>query len=88
MVKVKNLQGTGRDRCDCNCTSWLEHWKNISNKSPSHCGRISCNAIPVCGGHVKKVAPEMTQYIIPLCYSCNNQRDLEFYALEEELVRA
>lgn len=92
MIKVKNLKGTSDRIPTCKCKTWLEHWQvNYGYSSNGYCE--CCNNFVgthnLVGGHVKKVGSyDMNQYIVPICYSCNNQEDKEFYVDEDKLVSA
>lgn len=80
IIKVKNLNGT-KDK-DCRCGSWLEHWKNFSGNAglPTNCANIRCSGTDLVGGHVKKVdSVDNATYIAPICKTCNNTKDLEFF---------
>lgn len=70
MPRVKNLNGTAHK--SCNCSSWLAHWKKYSGSFLWGCSTLNCANEAEVGAHVKKTN-EMTNYIIPLCRSCNNK---------------
>lgn len=70
-MRVKNINGTSQNTC--NCGSWLYHWKNFSGQAlPAYCPRESCTGKPEVGAHVQKDTPsDNSWYIIPLCTGCN-----------------
>jgi hypothetical protein len=73
----KNKKGTGKRSCECG--SWKQHWLNLSGKSwPSKCSIEKCSNPPEVGGHIVQVGGGQEQ-IVPLCDSCNSNRDNTFY---------
>lgn len=73
MAIVKNLKGTSDKKC--NCGSWLEHWERFTNSKTTTCSVLGCFSNNIVGGHVQKVGPDNTHYIIPLCQSHNMSSD-------------
>lgn len=72
-MKVKNINGTSRNTC--NCGSWLNHWKNYSRQSLSnYCSEKSCTKKPEVGAHVQKDSlSDSNWYIVPFCYTHNGE---------------
>jgi hypothetical protein len=70
-VKVKNINGTSPNTC--NCGSWLDHWIKFSGQElPQYCSELSCVAKPELGAHVQKnSSSDRNWYIIPLCAKHN-----------------
>lgn len=69
----KNKNGTSERTCKCG--SWENHWKNFSKRDwPYYCSKEGCINRATLGAHVinSKVNGE---YIVPLCYSCNQLED-------------
>lgn len=96
---VKNLNGTGKNFSypTCGCNSWIDHW--MKNKYPNPTVKYSkyscrgCQSIKplseLVGAHVLKINDEdKKKYIIPLCSSCNNTKNKEFYVNSSDLVLA
>lgn len=73
-MKVKNINGTSSNLC--NCGSWLEHWGNYSNQSlPTYCPEKNCINKPEVGAHVQKYdSTDSSWYIIPLCRIHNGKK--------------
>ena len=69
--KVINMIDTSDD--ECNCPSWLQHWKNYTNVSTEvRCSNVSCRNIAEVGAHINLTADKNSiPYIIPLCRACN-----------------
>ena len=70
-MKIKNINGTSDN--NCNCGSWIEHWKKFSGQSTDYCQANNCtNKSPV-GAHVQKGGGSTDQswYIYPLCATHN-----------------
>lgn len=76
-MKVKNLNGTG-EKIPSGCSSWLEFWEEKTEKKAITCSNEACKGLAEVGGHVKYVGGTNKEYIVPICHSCNNTKDLEF----------
>lgn len=76
-MKVKNLNGTG-EKIPQGYSSWLEFWEKKAGKKANVCSNMTCTGSAEVGGHVKLVGGTNKEYIVPICYSCNNKKDLEF----------
>lgn len=89
VVKVKNLNGTSDKTPSCGCSSWIEHWMNNKpNLSVTKC-RACGDSDTLLGGHVKIMdCEDRREYIIPICSSCNNTKDKEFFTDLQNLVLA
>ena len=91
MIKVKNLNGTGDKNCSCpKSNSWLDHWKiqkAWKEKEAPKCAAFDCDSPAEYGAHVKKSGPDKTNYIVPLCPSCNKRKE-EFHVPERMLASA
>lgn len=70
-MKVKNLNGTSKNKCKC--PGWLEHWRNFGGKMPhSRCAEQSCQNGQEVGAHVQIAeGTDSTWYIVPLCTAHN-----------------
>jgi hypothetical protein len=70
-MKVKNVNGTGSNKC--NCASWLQHWVDFSGQALStFCSEGKCTAKPEVGAHVQKDSDlDNNWYIVPLCKGHN-----------------
>ncbi len=74
MPKVKNINGTSNN--NCNCGNWISHWKIYSNMHPEFCSVKSCIAkYNLVGAHVQKTTDDYNWYIIPLCQTHNMSKD-------------
>lgn len=71
MAKVKNINGTSKN--NCNCGSWLQHWKNYSGQNAEYCSEKLClEKAELVGAHVQKSdSKDMSWFIIPLCKTHN-----------------
>ncbi len=70
-MKVKNINGTAKN--NCNCGSWLQHWKNYSGQTATQCRAIGCSRTDLLGAHVQKdVYYDSRWYIVPLCSAHNH----------------
>ena len=86
-IKVKNKKGTGDNSPPPGYSSWLDFWEKKKGKNADTCEVRGCSGAPDLGGHVIKSGQGPKEYIVPLCYSCNNKPDNEeFEAWEGDLV--
>lgn len=94
-MKVKNLNGSGEQfpKPVCGCQSWIIHW-NINryprkDKKAGFCRGCGSKITNLVGGHVVKIGvDDRCRYIVPLCSSCNNTKNMEFEAKDSDLVSA
>lgn len=86
LVTVKNSH---RDHPD---SGWLNKWKKykgISEWADVTCANINCDNIAKHGGHVIRSADvSKKEYVVPLCVSCNETKNLEFDVNKEDMVLA
>jgi len=65
----------------------LNFWEKAKGKKASICEAKGCIGNPDVGGHMIKSGEGSKEYILPMCYSCNNKPDDEvFQAWESDLV--
>lgn len=89
---VKNLNGTSDNQCKCG--SWIKHYAQFSDFDEMKillCSVIDCKNPSLIGGHVQKVNDENNHwYIVPLCKTCNGNKnhDFEIYQNDEGLASA
>ena len=68
MVQVKNVKGTAQED---KYIIWIEGYKRLQNV-PKCCPACGTSRNDLVGAHVYKVGNPATQYIVPLCPTCNN----------------
>lgn len=86
-IEVKNKKGTADNPPPSGYKSWLEFWEKTKGKTATKCEVLLCNGRPDVGGHVIKNGEGAKEYILPMCYSCNNKSENEiFKAWENDLV--
>jgi len=86
-IDVKNKKGTAGNTPPSGYTSWLDFWEKKKGTKATTCEVRSCNGSADLGGHVIKAGEGGKEYILPMCYSCNNKPDGEvFQAWESDLV--
>lgn len=86
-IDVKNKNGTADKNPPTGYSSWLDFWEKKKSKKADICEVKNCNGNPDVGGHVIKSGESGKEYILPMCYSCNNRPDGEiFQAWEGDLV--
>ena len=86
-IDVKNKKGTADKNPPAGYSSWLEFWEKKKQKKATECEVMLCKGTPDLGGHVIKAGEGSKEYILPMCYSCNNKPENEvFKAWESDLV--
>jgi hypothetical protein len=80
-ILVINLKGTSWKNCSCG--SWIKHWEKFSGEIADECSVEGCNEPAVLGAHIKfhdtlvkpKDGEDLSNkhFIVPMCYSHNNQ---------------
>ncbi len=86
-IEVKNKKNTSDKEPPAGYTSWVEFWEKKKGIKAVNCEVKSCSGKAEVGGHVIKVGEGPKEYILPMCYTCNNKPDDEvFKAWESDLV--
>ena len=86
-IKVRNKKGTASNNPPYGYSSWLDFWEKIKGKNTTACEVLSCEGNPDLGGHVIKHGKGGKEYILPMCFSCNNKSvDEVFEAWENDVV--
>jgi len=86
-IGVKNKKGTAGNTSPTGYSSWLDFWEKEKGTKATTCEVKSCDGKPDLGGHVIKSGLGGKEYILPMCYSCNNKPDNEvFKAWDTDLV--
>jgi len=86
-IDVKNKKGSADKDPPEGYSSWLDFWEEKKNKKATVCEVKSCEGDPDVGGHVIKSGEGGKEYILPMCYECNNKPEDEiFEAWESDLV--
>ena len=86
-IEVKNKKGTSENNPPSGYSSWLDFWEKKKGSKANKCEIMSCKGNADLGGHVIKVGEGSKEYILPMCYTCNNKPDNEiFKAWESDLI--
>lgn len=86
-IKVKNKNNTTGKTPPSGYKSWLDFWEDKKGKKATTCEVLACGGKPDVGGHVIKSGDGGKEYVLPMCYSCNNKPDgEEFKAWENDLI--
>lgn len=86
-IEVKNKKGTSGNNPPSGYSSWLDFWEKKKGIKATKCEVMSCGGKPDLGGHVIKAGEGGKEYILPMCYGCNNKPENEiFKAWEGDLV--
>jgi len=81
-MKVRNLEEKPSSP-NCECNSWIEHWKINSGKKVGICSALNCSNEAEVGGHIqKRNCGDDSWYIIPICKSCNGKLGQEYEVKE------
>lgn len=84
-IKVQNLKGTTGKNPD-GYDSWIEFWEEEKGEKAIYCENMDCDNKANVGGHVFIKETTNKEYIVPLCYDCNNDRDKEFEVWDTDLI--
>lgn len=58
---------------------WKQHWiENSDHSWPLKCQVKQCNNSADLGGHVQRLSESRKQWIVPMCYHCNNNHYKKF----------
>jgi len=86
-IDVKNKKGTSGNTPPSGYSSWIEFWEKKKGTKATKCEVMSCSGKVDLGGHVIKHGEGSKEYILPMCYSCNNKPDNEiFQAWDSDLI--
>ena len=86
-IEVKNKKGTSNKTPSIGYESWLDFWVKKKGKKATRCEVMLCKGNPDLGGHVIKAGKGGREYILPMCFSCNNKPEDEvFQAWDSDLV--
>ena len=86
-VGVKNKKGTADKTPPAGYESWLAFWEKKKGKKATRCEVLTCGGSPDLGGHVIKAGEGGKEYILPMCTSCNNKPEDEFFKVwDNDLV--
>lgn len=85
-VSVKNVTGSGKHPTSQEGEVWKNHWKKHSSLDwPDKCQ--CCGKEPAeVGGHVTIIGSNNSQYILPMCSSCNGKRGEEFRNIRKKYL--
>lgn len=77
---VKNINGTSSKRyqeLNCNCKSWIAHYKNNTGSLRTTCCVIGCTRKVEVGAHVHIIDKSMGRswYVLPFCKKCNQSQN-------------
>jgi hypothetical protein len=87
MIKVKNLRGTDDSPVPSGYKSWIDYWKKKTGRNYPDCAVYGHHHKADVGAHVQKAdSSDNRWYIVPVCYSINNQHGASFYVSAEDLV--
>lgn len=85
LVKNKKVYTT----ISCSCSNYLCHWENYSKKKANICSSLGCSSTKnLVGGHVILCHgnARSTQFITPLCNSCNNAHNTDCFELKADAI--
>jgi hypothetical protein len=86
-IEVRNKKGTADKVPPPGYSSWLDFWAKKQILNATVCEVSECKGKPDVGGHVIKVGEGNTEYILPMCSSCNNKAEDEVLrAWEDDLI--
>lgn len=77
-VIVKNIQGTSNRKLPSLFENWLHYWETKKGIKAIDCLNSECNNAAEVGGHIGLISRDDVEYILPICFECNNDRDKKF----------
>lgn len=88
-ITVKAIDTNKETAPSCKCESWLEHWKKNNQANPNWC--FACKkgftADRMVGGQVfKPHSQDDSTFIVPMCKTCNDNKEKKFRVRNEDLV--
>lgn len=87
-IDLKNKKNTAQKTPPPDYSSWLDFWQKKKGKVAIDCEVMNCEKKADVGGHVIKSGYGPTEYILPMCYTCNNKpENEEFKGWESDLVK-
>lgn len=89
--KVKNLNGTTKNRCQCSekgKRGWLAHWKKVTKISNPKCAVLGCGKTAKVGAHVVSIDQRTDQqwWIAPYCHQHNHYTNTKEVFLKKDAV--
>jgi len=86
-IDVKNKKGTSGRTPPAGYSTWLDFWEKEKGMKATKCEVLACGGRADLGGHVIKLGEGGREYILPMCYTCNNKTEGEaFKAWEGDLI--
>lgn len=74
---LKNIQGSYRFPIPIGYGSWLDYWEKETDSKAFFCAASNCYGTNLLGAHVQKVdSTDNSWYIVPLCGSCSQRKDI------------
>lgn len=87
IIEIRNKNNTADKNPPSGYASWLDFWEKMRFKKASRCEAFACPGSADVGGHVIKAGEGNKEYILPLCYTCNNKPEgSTFLAWADDLV--
>ena len=85
---VRNVAGSSRFMRQCDCKSWIKHWRAATGSIRVVCARLSCGDIAVDGAHVQIIDGRSRKdwYIVPFCANCNRTRHKDWMYLKRDVI--
>jgi hypothetical protein len=85
LKRIKNVNGTSKRSCSCG--SWLNHWRNFSEKRVYVCKAEGCSNTDIVGAHVTSCnSLTRTEWIVPLCRAHNQVNSNTCFDLKDETI--
>ena len=84
-AEAKNVNGSS---CDKASKGWLAKWSKEVGRTPGKCSYLGCSNDAAVGGHlwIKNRKSNNYNYIAPICYACNSNRDNQYYEMKSNVA--
>jgi hypothetical protein len=79
--EAKNVYGSS---CDRSNAGWINDWERVTGRTANKCVYLGCGNEAEVGGHLylKRYSVNYT-YLAPICYSCNNSKEGEYFGIKK-----
>ena len=87
-VKAKRKEKNPEKQPPCGVGSWIKFWEMSAKRSAHGCLTLGCYNFANVGGLMIIAGDEPKEYILPICYSCNNALDDQvFIVAKDDLIQ-
>lgn len=85
-VLVRNIKGRTNSEVPPGYESWLHYWETQKGIKAIDCLNSDCENSAEVVAHVGLISRDDIEYILPVCFKCNNDLGKKFYINGSYLV--